>query len=64
MFIYIELKDAYYLVFFEDFFVAMATKQPGDPSEGCITLNDFLNIKLWFDKIDGKIISYRTFNSN
>ncbi|XP_073391205.1 uncharacterized protein [Physcomitrium patens] len=35
-----------------DFFMVVATKQPGHPSEGCITLDDFLNIKMWFDRED------------
>ena len=36
-----------------DFFMVVATKQPGDQTTGCITLEDFLNTKTWLDVESG-----------
>jgi hypothetical protein len=33
-----------------DFFLVVATKKIGHPTEGWMTLDDFLKTKVWFDK--------------
>jgi hypothetical protein len=40
----------WFWVFSADFFLVVATKKIGHPTEGWMTLDDFLKTKVWFDK--------------